>query len=238
VEDNAAANDMPTALANRFRHVYAAPTTEDWLSWAGEFREKGEAGVRGEGRIHPLVLGYIRTRQDALREFNSDVAARSEKAFASPRTWEDVSEVLYEDELPRDSAIFAKAMMGIIGRGSATELLGYLRNSTSLIPPDEIVADPEKARIPGRTNLDALHATVSSLEAHLKENPKHWKAGLIYAMRPEMVSDVGILLAQTTATIIVTRLEGKTRAKAMGHDLLLAVLEKYEDLLDIVDLGE
>jgi len=237
VEDNAAANDMPTALANRFRHCYANPTTTDWLKWGTNFRESGEDGVEEESRIHPLVIGYIRTCQDALREFNSEVASRSEKAFASPRTWEDVSELLYEGEIGQDHTIFSKTVMGIIGKGSATQFLGYLRNSTALVPPEEIIRNPKKATIPSAKNLDALHATVASLEAYLKQNPKHWKAGVIYAMREEMLSDVGILLATTVSEIIVQRLDSKERAKAMGDDVFVSLAERYEGLLGIVDLG-
>ena len=236
VEDNAAANDMPTALANRFRHCYANPSSDDWLKWATSFREVGESGAEGETRIHPLVVGYIRTCKDALREFNSDVASRSEKAFASPRSWEDVSELLWEAEIGQESPIFSKSVMGIVGKGSATQFLGFLRNSTSLIPPEEIVKNPKKARVPSRKNLDALHATVASLELHLKQNPDDWKAGLIYAMREEMVSDVGILLAQTVSEIILT-LPDADRAEAQGDDLFAELLERYEDLLGIVNLG-
>lgn len=88
VEDNAGANDMPTALANRFEHCYAKPTTDDWLAWGAGFREEGEEGVSGECRIHPLPLAFIRTCKDDLREWDTTskdgerVALRSEKAFA------------------------------------------------------------------------------------------------------------------------------------------------------------
>lgn len=236
VEDNAGANDMPTPLANRFRHCYAHPTVADWLKWGKGFREAGEPGVVGESRIHPLVLAYIRTKNDELREFNSDVATRGEKAFASPRTWEDVSELLWEGEvLPSDKkGYFTKAIMGIIGKGSASHFLGFMKDSTSLVPPAEIVRNPDTARVPSRQNLDALHATVSSLELHIKQNPKDWKAGLIYAMREEMVSDVGILLAGTMLEVINEDLPAKARATAQGDDLLLALYERYTDLIDMV----
>ena len=148
-----------------------------------------------------------------------------------------MSELLYEGYIGQDHPIFSKTVMGILGRGSATQLLGYLRNSTSLVPPEEIIKDPEGAKVPGRKNLDALHATVASLEAHIKQNPKLWKPGLIYCMREEMVSDVGILLAQTISEIITQRLEPKDRAKAMGDDVFMKVFERYEDLLGAVDLG-
>ncbi len=234
VEDNAAASDMPTPLANRFRHCYANPATTDWLKWAGAFREEGEIGVENETRIHPLVIGYIRTCNDALREFDSDVATRSEKAFASPRTWEDTSELLWEGHVSQDNAIFSKAIMGILGRGAATEFLAYLHDSTSLVSPELIIADPEKAMVPSKKNLSALHATVASLELHIKQNPKHWKAGLVYALREEMVSDIGILLAQSISEIVVKVLPPEDKASAIGDDVFAELLERYEDLLDII----
>jgi hypothetical protein len=238
VEDNAGANDMPTALGNRFRHCYAKPGTDDWLKWAVEFREDGESGAEGETRIHPLVFGYIRTQKQALREFSAEVASRAEKAFASARTWEDVSEFLWEGEITRDSKIFDKGLMGIVGMGSATMFLGYLRNSTALVPPEEIVKDPVGARLPGRKQLDALHATVASLELHIKQNPKDWKAGVIYAMRDDMVGDVGILLAQTMSEVVTTKLPAKERAKAMGDSVFTELFERYEDLFEIVNLND
>jgi hypothetical protein len=228
MEDNAGANDMPTALGNRFRHLYASPTTDDWLKWAGS----------DEGGIHPWVIAFIRTCKDALREFNQDVAMRAEKAFASCRTWEDVSEFLWEGEIaqsPETEGLFAKIVMGIVGRGTATEFLGFLRNTSAVIPPEEIVKNPRKARIPSKENLDALHATVASLELHIKQNPENWKAGVVYALRKEMLSDVGILLAQTVSEVIKD-LPAADRANAMGDDTFGELFERYEDLIDAVNL--
>lgn len=236
VEDNAAANDMPTPLANRFRHCYANPSTSDWLKWAGEFREEGEPGVTGQSRIHPLVIGYIRTKQDALIEFNNEVAVRADKAFASPRTWEDISELLYEEEIGQEDELFGKVVRGIIGQGIGTEFIAYLQESTSLVPPEEIVKNPKRARIPSRKNLDALHATVASLELYLRQHPKHWKAGVQYALRKEMVSDVGILLAQTVCEVIQDHLEPGLRGRALSDDVFISLCERYEEILNIVEL--
>ncbi len=237
--DNAAANDMPTALANRFEHNYANPTTDDWLKWATSFREEGEPGVKGEFRIFPLVVAFIRHCKSDLREFNSEVAVRSEKAFASCRTWEAVSELHYEGQVVQGSAedgpgpYFAKKVMGIVGKGVATKYLGFLRDSTSLVPPDVIVKNPKTCPVPSARCLDALHATVASLEMHLKQNPQDWKAGMIYSMRKEMLSDVSVLLVQTISEVIQD-LPNKQRNKAMGDDVFMKFLEENEELIDLI----
>jgi len=221
VEDNAGANDMPTALANRFQHAYANPTTDDWLKWASS----------DEGQVHPYVIGYIRNNRDDLNEFNAEVANREEKAFASPRTWEKVSDLFHEGIISSDEndVFFTRAVFGLIGVPASTQFLAYMSNTSAVVPPEEIVKNPKKARIPARKNLDALHATIASLEKYIKETPKHWKAGVIYAMREEIVPDVAILLAKTV-TEVVYDLNPAQRAKAMGDDVFIEFADKFADM--------
>lgn len=227
VEDNAGASDMPTALANRFRHTYANPTTTDWVSWAGE----------EESDIHPYVIGYIRKNEDDLNEFDTDVANRSEKAFASARTWEDVSDLLWEGELDSNGdEVFSKVVMGIVGRGVGTKFLGFLRNTSAVVSPTEIVKNPRKAKVPSKKNLDAFHATISSLEHHIKNHPEHWEAAVIYALREEMISDFGLLLAKTAGWVIANKLDASQRAEAVGSDVFTELFERYEGVLDVVNL--
>lgn len=226
-EDNAGASDMPTPLGNRFRHAYAHPKTSDWLEWAGD-----EASD-----IHPYVVGYIRQNDDDLNVFDSDIANGSEKAFASARTWEDISSLIWEGEIDHQSdPVFGKMIMGIVGRGVGTKFLAYMRNTNAVIPPTEIVKNPDKARIPSKQNLDALSATIASLEHHVKQHPEHWKAVVKYALREEMVSDFGLLLATTAAYVISNKLSGKERTDAIGDDVFLNLMERYESVLECVNL--
>jgi hypothetical protein len=233
VEDNAGANDMPTALANRFEHAFAQPTTADWLKWGAAFREEGEPGVKGECRIHPLPLGYIRKCQDDLRSFTPETALR-DKAFASCRTWEAISELHYEGQIGQDDPIFSRKVMGIVGHGIATKYCAYLRNSTSLIAPETIVKDPHGAPVPSARNLDSLHATISSLEMYLKQHPKKaWKAAMIYATRDELLPDVAALLVFTISEVIAD-MPSKERNAAFTDQVFLDFIDKNEDFLDMV----
>jgi len=219
MEDNAGANDMPTALANRFQHVYANPTTDDWLTWA-----------TGRGNIHPFIIGYMRHNKQDLNEFCKEVANREEKAFASPRTWEMVSDLLHEGRISiSDDARFTRAIFGLIGQPASTNFLAYMKNTSAVVPPSEIVKNPKKARIPSRKNLDALHATVASLEKHIKDKPTDWKAGVVYSMREEMVPDVAILLAKTVCEVL-QKLTPTQRSKAMGDTVFEDFALKFEDM--------
>jgi hypothetical protein len=241
VSDNAGANDMPTALANRFRHYYAAPTTKDWLLWAGGFREAGEAGVVGEPRIHSLIQAYIRRAEDKLSDFDEDVAMRAEKAFASPRSWENVSELIYEGESidtgegEANDSRFAKSCMGIIGRGAAMNFLAFIRGSASLVPAEDIIADPLGAPMPKRSELDALHATVTSLETHIKQNLEHWEKGMQYGLRKDIVSDLGFLLCQSITRVVMSEFSPDDRMAAMDSPVFEQMLTKFEGVLDLIE---
>lgn len=221
VEDNAGANDMPTALANRFVHCYAQPTTDGWIKWAQA------------NDIHPYVYAYIRANKQDLNEFNDDVANRADKAFASARSWESVSEFLWEGQIDRENDnTFSKVIMGIVGRGVATSFHAFLRNTTAVVPPEEIVKNPKKAKLPSKKNLDALHATIASLEHHIKEHPDTWEAGVIYATRDEMMPDFGCLLANSIVNVVLT-LPADERAEAMGNDAFAELLDKYDGALEV-----
>jgi DNA polymerase III delta prime subunit len=217
VEDNAAAQDMPTALGNRFRWIYAQPTHQDWIEWA----------VR-EGGIHPAVVGYLRKNEADLFDFNEEKANSEEKAFATPRSWENLSDALFEDELFEDrDPEFMKTTAGIIGRGLASMFHAFLRTAMSAVPASEIVKNPKKAPVPKKQHLDLLHATVASLEHHIRENPKTYQAGLVYACREEMPADMAILLAKSITDLIWTWPDEAARNEAFASKEYEIMFDRY-----------
>jgi hypothetical protein len=219
VEDNAGANDMPTPLANRFLHVYAHPTVDGWLDHAQV------------SKFHPFVIAYIRTNQGDLSEFDESVANRADKAFASPRTWERVSKFLQGGEIDRKTnSVFGKLIMGLIGRGTGTKFLAFLQNTVAVIPPETICKNPEGAEIP--KNLDALHATITSLEKYVTEHPDEWRAAVKYACRKDMLADTGLMLATTVSGVIMDMTPDDRRA-CIDDDVFSLLFDTYEDSLDI-----
>jgi len=218
VEDNAGAVEMTSALGSRFHQLYAHPLAKDWIKWATD-----------EGNIHPFVVGFIRQCPDMLNEFNAEVAARAEKAFACQRTWHMVSDLVWETKAVETCDLFGRRVIGTIGRGTATNFLGYMRNTASVVPPEEVVKDPKGARVPTAKQLDVLYATVASLEYYLKNNPKYWAQVAQYALRKELLSDVGVVLAINVASA-TNKLNPAERAKAHGSDLWLEILDRYEEM--------
>ena len=77
--DRSAAYRMPNALANRMQHYEIAVDFPSWQEWA----------IRND--IHPQVLGYLAF--DNSRLYDEEVR-EDQTAFASPRSWMFVSDIL------------------------------------------------------------------------------------------------------------------------------------------------
>ena len=70
---------MPTPLANRFIHQEMKVDFASWQTWAVE------------NKIHPEVVGYLSFAKQDLYDFD---AKSSSRAFATPRSWSFVSQLL------------------------------------------------------------------------------------------------------------------------------------------------
>ncbi|MCI0559321.1 MAG: AAA family ATPase [Nitrososphaera sp.] len=229
-EDNAAAQEMPTAMANRFRHIYAKVDASEWLQWAAN-----------DGNIHPLIVGYIRGHKTALHDFKAD---SPEKAFPSPRSWEMCSTAVKENEAEvkesvktgksKSTSLF-KVTSGIIGSGFATELHAYLDQTRHAIPAEEIVKNPRGCKVPNSKEVDALHATVAELEYHVKHHPKEaWWAALVYSIRKEMVPEMGLILATATTHVITTLLSSEDMIEALATPEWDTMNDVYGEFLTAV----
>ena len=70
---------MPSPLANRFRHINMEVNFEDWSIWATN------------NKVHQDVIGYLTYSKADLFDFDPKT---SSQAFATPRSWNYVSEIL------------------------------------------------------------------------------------------------------------------------------------------------
>ncbi len=198
VDDKSAAVDMPMALSNRFFHINVRADSQTWLEWAVS------AG------IHPDIVGYIRLSEQNLNRFDDAIKKSSEEnAFPTPRTWELLSDAFhsYEANPVEIEGLNVKKRLanGLVGRGVGGEFMTWVENTRSLIPPAEIIKDPETARIPEEKDIDIAYATVSNLEYCMRkeEYKKHWYKFAIYAARFEPVA-LGMILALSVTNLVMT----------------------------------
>ena len=143
--DRGVTHRMPTPLASRFVHLEIKVDVPDWCSWAA-----------GSG-IAPEVLFYIQMRPEMLHQF--DPQSR-EAAFACPRTWEFVSNVVNQRG-SLDPAAERALFRGSVGEAAAVEFSAFLKVWRELPHPKAVIDDPENALVP--ENASALVALCGSL---------------------------------------------------------------------------
>jgi hypothetical protein len=109
---------MPTPLANRFFHIEVAADFDTWHKWALH------------NKIHPDVVGFLNDAKSHLFEFSAQSACR---AFATPRTWTYVSDVLNSDKRSKTDRTLLTLISGAVGEGLAVKFMAH-RKYTGQLP--------------------------------------------------------------------------------------------------------
>ncbi|MBQ8540865.1 MAG: AAA family ATPase [Clostridia bacterium] len=148
VTDKSVAFKMPKALANRLLHIEIEGDFEAWKRWA-----------IGKG-INEKVTGFLSFRRDYLMQFN---ASGDTLAFATPRSWEMVSNILNCVSSNVDEMF--PLISGLVGTGVAIEMRTWCSIYKEL-PKMEDIFDGLMPPIPQKT--DAMYALVSSMTAYAR----------------------------------------------------------------------
>lgn len=122
--DKGIAFPMPSPLGNRFTHVEMVTNFEDWQEWAVT------AGV------HPAVVGYLSHFKGDLYDFDPQ---KSGKAFATPRSWHFVSDIITDSEKLPTSEINA-LICGTIGMGVGAKFSAHRKLTHDLPSPEDVLA--------------------------------------------------------------------------------------------------
>lgn len=113
---------MPAPLANRFLHLELRTDFDDWLNWATS------------NKIHEQVVGYVSFAKQDLYDFDPKSASR---AFATPRSWSFVSDLLTDDDL-NDSTL-TDLISGAIGEGLAVKFMAHRKVAKQMPNPEDIL---------------------------------------------------------------------------------------------------
>ena len=141
---------MPTPLANRFVHVEMRADFATWQDWAV---------LNG---IHKDVVGYLSFAKQDLYDFD---AKSSSRAFATPRSWTFVSELLADEDL--DDATATDLIAGTVGEGLAVKFQAHRRIAGKLPQPEHILSGKEKEL--QVKEVSAMYSLVISLCYELKD---------------------------------------------------------------------
>jgi hypothetical protein len=147
---------MPKPLANRFIHFEMRVDFDSWSDWAVEHK------------IHKDVVGYLNFAKNKLYDFDPK---SPNKAFATPRTWEFVSQVL-DDEC--DEATATNIIAGTVGEGVAIAFMAHRKIAGKLPAPaailDGTVTDLECKEISAKYSL--MTSLVYELDDRWKKQGK------------------------------------------------------------------
>ena len=113
---------MPTPLANRFIHQEMKCDFVSWQEWAVN------------KNIHKDVVGYLSYAKQDLYDFDAKSASR---AFATPRSWSFVSELLEDDEGDDDTIM--NLIAGTVGEGLAVKFMAHRKIAGKLPKASEIL---------------------------------------------------------------------------------------------------
>jgi len=150
VTDKSVSFKMPKALANRLLHIEIEGSFKSWREWAV-----------GAG-INEKVLGFLSARSDRLNCFD---ATNDDLAFATPRSWEMVSNIL--NNVSNDVKVVKPLIEGLIGVAGALEFSAW-SSVYSKLPKMDDIFDGKPVSVP--VEQDVLYALVSSMTSFAREN--------------------------------------------------------------------
>lgn len=113
---------MPMPLANRFIHLEMRPDFNAWQLWAVD------------KKIHKDVVGYLSFAKQDLYDFDSKSSSR---AFATPRTWCFVSDLLTDETMDTDTQF--NLISGAIGEGLAVKFAAHRKLAGKMPEPTDIL---------------------------------------------------------------------------------------------------
>jgi len=118
---------MPMPLANRFIHLEMRPDFASWQNWAIQ------------NQVHEDVVGYLSFAKQDLYDFDPKSSSR---AFATPRTWTFVSQLLQDEDI--DSETLYNLVAGTVGEGLATKFVAHRKIASKMPNPSDILSGKVK----------------------------------------------------------------------------------------------
>lgn len=164
--DKAVAYKMSKALSNRMMHFEVANNFNGWKEWA-----------IGTG-INPKIIGFLTFRQSHLMRFDP---ASEDVAFATPRSWEKVSDQL--NIVSDDLDLMYPVIGGLVGVGEAVEFTTWAHVYNDL-PDVEDIFNGKNPKMP--RGSDAMYALTSAMTAYArshKDDLTRIANSLVYANR-------------------------------------------------------
>lgn len=142
---------MPMPLANRFVHIEMRVDHASWQTWAVS------------NNIHTDVVGYLSFAKNDLYDFDNKSSSR---AFATPRSWTFVSQLLADEANIENDTLF-NLVAGSVGDGLATKFMAHRKVSSKLPNPSDILTG--KVKELQVKEISAMYSLTTSLCYELRD---------------------------------------------------------------------
>jgi hypothetical protein len=142
---------MPAPLANRFVHLEMTVDWDDYFEWAAE------------NKIHKDVVGFLTFSKKDLYDFDPKSSSR---AFATPRSWSFVSELLHDDDTTVDT--LTDLVSGSVGEGLAVKFMAHRKVASKMPNPADILSG--KVSKMESKEISAMYSLTVSLCYELKDS--------------------------------------------------------------------
>jgi hypothetical protein len=141
---------MPAPLANRFIHLEMKIDFDDFQEWAVM------------NAVHPEVVGYVGFAKQDLYDFDPKSPS---KAFATPRSWVFVSDLLKDDDTDIDT--LHNLIAGAVGDGLAVKFMAHRKIAGRLPKAEDILSG--KVKDLQIKEVSAMYSLTVSLCYELKD---------------------------------------------------------------------
>ena len=142
---------MPAPLANRFVHLEMAVDWDDYFEWAVD------------NNIHKDVVGFLSFSKKDLYDFDPKSSSR---AFATPRSWSFVSELLTDDDTDHETLM--DLVSGSVGEGLAGKFMAHRKHASKMPNPSDILSG--KVKEMKTKEISAMYSLTISLCYELKDS--------------------------------------------------------------------
>lgn len=145
-EDGGDYQGMEGNFVNRCSVFNVVPDVEAWKMWAHNHN------------VNPLVTGYVSWKPADLHSYNPD--SETEIAFASPRSWTAVSNILNVNEFSVDDNVMCARIQSNLGTRVGQQFIAFCKFKDKTVDPNRIICNGEKPVI---EQQEVLYITISSV---------------------------------------------------------------------------
>ncbi|QOP40761.1 ATP-binding protein [Sulfurimonas marina] len=144
IDDKGIVFKLPSPLINRMVHIVLEAKYDEFKTW----------GI--QNKIHPYIIGFLGFRPDLLST-QIPSATEANPAFATPRAWSMLSNILYS---VKDLSAISSIIHGTVGYGAGIEFISFVKVYKTLPNIDAILAG-ESEEVPSEPS--ALYALCAAL---------------------------------------------------------------------------